>query len=72
MLAIELVSDRGTKERRPGHDRPGLRGPPAGGWCVQVRSRSSVLRMVPPMCLSMDDVPDVADGLDAAFTAARK
>ena len=29
----------------------------------------SVLRMVPPMCLSLDDVDEVADGLDRAFSA---
>jgi hypothetical protein len=27
-----------------------------------------VLRMVPPMCLSMADVDKVADGLDRAFS----
>ena len=29
----------------------------------------STLRMVPPMCLSLEDVDAVAEGLDQAFTA---
>jgi alanine-glyoxylate transaminase/(R)-3-amino-2-methylpropionate-pyruvate transaminase len=28
-----------------------------------------VLRMVPPMCLSLDDVEQTAEGLDRAFSA---
>ncbi len=28
----------------------------------------SVLRMVPPMCLSLEDVDEVAEGLDRAFS----
>ena len=28
----------------------------------------SVLRMVPPMCLTLADVDSVAEGLDRAFT----
>ena len=72
MLAIEMVKDRKTKE--PDADttyqvfeecrKQGL-----------IMSKSgphrSVLRMVPPLCLSHDDVGKVVKGLDAAFSAVR-
>ena len=68
MMAIELVADRSTKA--PGTDitaeifeasrKHGL-----------VLSKSgphrSVLRMVPPLCLSMDDVPKIAEAMEASF-----
>jgi alanine-glyoxylate transaminase/(R)-3-amino-2-methylpropionate-pyruvate transaminase len=73
MLAIEMVKDRGTKEADA-----------ETTYKVFEESRKhrlilsksgpnqSVLRMVPPMCLSLDDVEAVAQGLDACFTAAKK
>jgi alanine-glyoxylate transaminase/(R)-3-amino-2-methylpropionate-pyruvate transaminase len=70
MLAIELVRDRGSKEPDPVSTarvfelarREGL-----------VLSKSgpfrSVLRLVPPLCLSLQDIEPVADGLDRCFAA---
>ena len=31
----------------------------------------SVIRMCPPLCLSMDDVDQVADGFDASFATVQ-
>ena len=70
MLAIEMVKDRKTKE--PDRETTSA----VFEACRESRlilSKSgptqSVLRMVPPMCLSLDDVDEVADGLDRAFSA---
>ena len=70
MLAIELVKDRRTKE--PDADttaavfeetrKHGLIASKSG-------PHRSVIRMCPPLCLSMDDVDQVADGFDASFAA---
>ena len=69
MLAIEMVKDRKTKE--PDRETTST----VFERCREqdlILSKSgpsqSCLRMVPPMCLSLDDVDQVADGLDAAFT----
>ncbi|WP_120502342.1 aspartate aminotransferase family protein [Roseovarius sp. EL26] len=69
MLAIEMVKDRKTKE--PDRET-------TSAVFEQCRTQGlilsksgpyqSCLRMVPPMCLSMDDVAQVADGLDRAFS----
>jgi len=71
MLAIELVKDRRTRE--PDADttvrvfeetrRQGLVVSKSG-------PHRSILRMVPPLCLSMDDVDLVAESLDRAFAQA--
>ncbi|MFZ1467859.1 MAG: aspartate aminotransferase family protein [Paracoccaceae bacterium] len=73
MLAIEMVKDRKTKE--PDRDTTAAvfeACRDAGLILSKSGPFQSTLRMVPPMCLSMEDVEAVADGLDAAFTAARK
>ncbi|SLN19001.1 5-aminovalerate aminotransferase DavT [Roseovarius albus] len=69
MLAIEMVKDRKTKE--PDRET-------TSAVFEQCRTQGlilsksgpyqSCLRMVPPMCLSMEDVDQVADGLDRAFS----
>ncbi|HEY9037426.1 MAG TPA: aspartate aminotransferase family protein [Roseovarius sp.] len=72
MLAIEMVKDRKTKE--PDRDTTAAvfeACRDAGLIMSKSGPHQSVLRMVPPMCLSMEDVDNVADGLDAAFTAAQ-
>ncbi len=68
MLAIEMVSDRATKA--PDRDTTAA----VFEACREqglILSKSgpnqSVLRMVPPLCLSLSDVDDVAEGLDHAF-----
>ena len=68
MLAIEMVSDRATKS--PDRETTAA----VFEACREqglILSKSgpyqSVLRMVPPLCLSMEDVQSVGDGLDRAF-----
>jgi len=71
MLAIELVRDRTTREPDPQittqvfeHCRKaGLILSKSGAW-------QSCLRMVPPLCLSLDDVPAIEKGFDEAFAKA--
>ena len=70
MLAIEMVKDRKTKE--PDREITAA----VFENCREsslILSKSgpyqSVLRMVPPMCLSLDDVEVVAEGLDRAFSS---
>ena len=70
MLAIELVKDRKTKE--PDRDTTAAvfeHCRTQGLILSKSGPTQSCLRMVPPMCLSIDDVDRVADGLDAAFAA---
>lgn len=71
MLGIELVKDRATREPDPDitariFEETRYRG--------LVMSKSgpyrSVLRMVPPLCLSMDDVEEVAEKIGQSFAAA--
>ncbi len=72
MLAIEMVKDRKTKE--PDKETTAA----VFENCREQRlvlSKSgptqSCLRMVPPLCLSLDDVGKVADGLDSAFASLK-
>ncbi len=70
MLAIEMVKDRKTREPDAATTAAVFE------KCREqnlILSKSgptqSCLRMVPPMCLSMDDVEEVAKGLDNAFSS---
>ncbi len=72
MLAIEMVRDRATREPDPETTAAVFE------HCRESRlilSKSgpfqSCLRMVPPMCLTLEDVDQVANGLDRAFMALR-
>ncbi len=72
MLAIEFVKDRDSKA--PDRETTSA----VFEKCREqglILSKSgpyqSCLRMVPPMCLSLEDVEKVAEGLDAALSAAR-
>jgi len=73
MLAIEMVKDRKTKTPDPETTAAVFEHSREQGL---VLSKSgpyrSVLRMVPPLCLSMDDVDQVAVGLDACFSQASR
>ena len=70
MLAIELVKDRRTKEPDPETSAAVFEESRKHGL---IASKSgpyrSVIRMCPPLCLSMEDVDQVADGFDASFAA---
>ena len=70
MLAIEMVKDRKTKE--PDRETTAAvfeKCREQGLILSKSGPTQSCLRMVPPMCLSLADVEQVADGLDAAFSA---
>lgn len=69
MLAIEMVKDRKTKEPDADITAAVFENCREQGLILSKSGPSrSVLRMVPPMCLSMEDVDQVAEGLDRAFT----
>ncbi|MEM7439993.1 MAG: aspartate aminotransferase family protein [Pseudomonadota bacterium] len=70
MLAIEMVKDRATKEPDEATTSAVFEHCRAQGLILSKSGpHRSSLRMVPPMCLSLDDVDKVADGLDVAFSA---
>jgi len=68
MMAIELVKDRRTREPAPEATADVFERTRRNGL---VMSKSgtfrNVLRMTPPLCLSMDDVPAVAEALERSF-----
>ena len=69
MLAIEMVKDRKTKEPDAAVTAAVFEKCRAQGLILSKSGPDrSVLRMVPPMCLTLTDVEKVADGLDRAFT----
>jgi alanine-glyoxylate transaminase / (R)-3-amino-2-methylpropionate-pyruvate transaminase len=71
MLAIEMVKDRKTKEPDAAVTAAVFEKCRDQGLILSKSGPNrSVLRMVPPMCLSMDDVEQVAEGLDRAFREA--
>ncbi|MCB1882938.1 MAG: aspartate aminotransferase family protein [Geminicoccaceae bacterium] len=70
MLAIEMVKDRATKEPDPKTTAAVFENCREQGLILSKSGPfQSVLRMVPPMCLALEDVDAVAEGLDAAFGA---
>ena len=70
MLAIEMVKDHKTKEPDPEVTAAVFENCRDSGLILSKSGPyQSVLRMVPPMCLSADDVDKVADGLNRAFNA---
>lgn len=70
MLAIEMVKDRKTKEPDREITAAVFEETRKQGIILSKSGPSqSCLRMVPPMCLTLSDVEQVADGLDAAFSA---
>ena len=72
MLAIEMVKDKKTKE--PDRETTAAIFEKCRDFGL-ILSKSgptqSVLRMVPPMCLNLDDVERVADSLDRAFSSLK-
>jgi alanine-glyoxylate transaminase/(R)-3-amino-2-methylpropionate-pyruvate transaminase len=70
MLAIEMVKDRKTKEPDAAITAAVFEKCREQGLILSKSGpHRSVLRMVPPMCLALSDVDQVADGLDRAFTS---
>jgi len=70
MLAIELVTDRQSRTPNPDATARVFELARSNGLILSKSGPDkSVLRFVPPLCLSMQDVDSVADGLDASFKA---
>ena len=68
MLAIEMVKDRSTKEPDPDTTAAVFEETRKAGLIASKSGpHRSVIRMCPPLCLSMDDVDQVADGFDRSF-----
>jgi len=71
MLAIEFVKDRKTKEPDSATTSSVFEQCREQGIILSKSGPTqSCLRMVPPMCLSLDDVEQVAEKLDAALSNA--
>ena len=69
MLAIELVKDRKTKEPDPEATAVVFERTRENGLVMSKSGNfRNVLRMVPPLCISMDDVDPVVDGLNRSFS----
>ena len=72
MLAIELVKDRKSREPDPDSTASVFEHARDHGLILSKSGpHRSVLRFVPPLCLSMDDVDTIAEGLDASFNAVQ-
>lgn len=70
MLAIEMVKDRKTKEPDSETTSAVFEACRESGLILSKSGPfQSSLRMVPPMCLSMEDIDQVHDGLDRAFSS---
>lgn len=68
MLAIEMVRDHDSKTPDKEKTAAVFEACRDAGLILSKSGPfQSTLRMVPPLCLSMDDVDHVAEGLDAAF-----
>lgn len=72
MLAVELVRDRGSKEPATDETARVFERTRENGLVVSKSGAyKNVLRMVPPLCLSMDDVEPVIAALDRSLEDAR-
>ncbi|MDO6589427.1 aspartate aminotransferase family protein [Loktanella sp. D2R18] len=73
MQAIELVSDRDTKEPATDQTAFVFETTREHGLIVsKTGPHKNILRMVPPLCLQMEDVQPVLDALDRSFTDLEK
>ncbi len=73
MQAIELVKDRDTKEPAPEATAAVFERTREHGLILSKSGTyKNVLRMVPPLCLSMGDVQPVIDALDQSFADVEK
>lgn len=73
MQAIELVKDRETREPAPEATAAVFENTREQGLILSKSGTfKNVLRMVPPLCLSSDDVQPVMDALDRSFAELEK
>ena len=68
MQAVELVKDRTTKEPAPQETAFVFERTRAHGLVLSKSgNHKNVLRMVPPLCLTMDDLDAVLNAFDRSF-----
>lgn len=73
MQAIELVKDPETKEPAPDHTAYVFERTREHGLILSKSGTfKNVLRMVPPLCLQMEDIQPVLDALDRSFADLEK
>lgn len=73
MLAVELVKNRDTKEPAPSHTAYVFERTREHGLILSKSGTfKNVLRMVPPLCLQLEDVQPVLDALDRSFADLAK
>ena len=70
LMGIELVKDRKSREPDPDSTASVFEHARDHGLILSKSGpHRSILRFVPPLCLSMDDVDTIAEGLEASFNA---
>jgi alanine-glyoxylate transaminase/(R)-3-amino-2-methylpropionate-pyruvate transaminase len=71
MMAMEMVKDRRTREPAP-EATARIFEETRNAGLVMSKSGTfrNVLRMTPPLCVTMSDIPQIVAALDRAFTAA--
>lgn len=71
MMAIELVEDRASKTPATDATAKVFEASRRHGLVLSKSGpHRSVLRMVPPLCLAMEDVPQISDAMEASFAEA--
>ena len=72
MMAMEMVKDRRTREPAPEATARIFEETREAGLVMSKSGTfKNVLRMTPPLCVQMNDVPHIVEALDRAFAAAR-
>ena len=70
MIAVELVKDRQSKEPAPEETAIVFEENRFNGLVTSKAGPDrSVLRLVPPLCLSTEDVPEIVQSMDRSFAA---
>lgn len=73
MMAVELVEDRQSKQPAPEETAEIFEATRRNGLILSKSGNfKNVLRMVPPLCLSMEDVQPVAEALEKSFAAENR
>jgi alanine-glyoxylate transaminase/(R)-3-amino-2-methylpropionate-pyruvate transaminase len=69
MMALELVKDRATREPAPEATAAVFEETRRQGLVMSKSGTfKNVLRMTPPLCVQMEDVPHIVEGLDRALS----
>jgi len=70
---MEMVKDRRTREPAPEATARIFEETREAGLVMSKSGTfKNVLRMTPPLCVQMDDVPNIVEALDRAFAAASR